>query len=392
MREVGILGVGIHPWGKFPDKTYLDLGIVACRAALRDAGLEWTDVQAVAAGCYVWGGMAGLIAGHQLAYAMGETGIPIVNIYNACATSTAALREACMLVASGTCDIAMAIGMDKSPIGFLPALADDPSDSDYLRWRMAGVSNPAYWALECRRRMHEHGTTEEDLARIKVKASKAGALNPNARFRKQCTLEDVLNSPMVCDPLRLLEICATSDGAAAVIVASMDRVRRHTSKPIKVAGVTVSSSKFGDPAIRVLTLSSPSKATAPYMSESVLAGQAVYEQAGIGPKDVDIVELPDNSSWHELVYLENLGLCELGQAEHLTRSGDTEIGGRIPVCPSGGAASFGEAVSAQGLLQVHENVVQLRGQAGPRQVQGARVALSQVYGMQGNNSAVLLTS
>jgi acetyl-CoA acetyltransferase len=392
MREVGILGVGIHPWGKFPEKTYVDLGVHACRAALDDAGIDWTDVQSLASGCYVWGGMAGLIAGHQLAFAMGETGIPIVNIYNACATSTAALREACMLVGSGSCDIAMAIGMDKSPLGFLPALADDPSDADFLRWRMAGVSNPGYWALECRRRMHEYGTTEEDLARIKVKASRAGALNPNARFRREYTLQDVLNSPMVSDPLRLLEICATSDGAAAVIVASMDRVRQHGGKPVKIAGVTVSSSKFGDPAVRVLTLGSPAIATAPYMSESVLAGQAVYEQAGIGPKDVDIVELPDNSSWHELVYLENLGLCERGQAEHLTRSGATEIGGRIPVCPSGGAASFGEAVSAQGLLQVHENVMQLRGHAGRRQVEGVRVALSQVYGMQGNNSAVLLTS
>jgi len=243
-----------------------------------------------------------------------------------------------------------------------------------------------------RRRMFEYGTTEEDLALIKVKSSKAGALNPNARYRKVYTTADVLNSPMVCDPLRLFEICATSDGAAAVIVASMDRVRQHTSRPVKIAGISVSSSKFGDPAVRVLTLSSPVTATAPYMSESVIAAQMVYEQAGIGPEDVDIVELPDNSSWHELVYMENMGICKRGEAEQLVRNGDTEIGGRIPICPSGGAASFGEAVAAQGLLQVHENVVQLRGQAGPRQVQGAKVAISQVYGMQGNNSAVLLTS
>ncbi len=391
MREVGILGIGIHPWGKFPGKTFVDLGVHATRAALQDAGLEWTDVQAVACGCYVWGGMAGLLAGHQLAYVMGETGIPIVNIYNACATSTAALREAWLMVASEQCDVALAVGLDKSPEGFLPALNDDPHDADYVRWRMVGVSNPGYWGLEARRRMVEYGTTETDLARIKVKASKAGALNPNARYRKVFTLEDVLKSPMVCDPLRLFEICATSDGAAAVIVASLERVRQHTTRPVKIAGVSVSSSKFGDPAIRVLTLSSPLQASAPYMSESVLAAQMVYEQAGIGPEDIDIVELPDNSSWHELVYMENMGICKRGEAEQLMRSGATEIGGRIPVCPSGGAASFGEAVAAQGLLQVHENVMQLRGLAGPRQVEGARVAISQVYGMQGNNSAVLLT-
>jgi acetyl-CoA acetyltransferase len=392
MREVGILGVGIHPWGKFPAKTFVELGVHAVREALRDAAVDWTDIESIASGCYVWGGMAGLLAGHQLAYAMGETGIPIINIYNACATSTAALREAWLQVASGACDVALAVGLDKSPLGFLPALTDDPQDADYVRWRMAGLSNPGYWALECRRRMHEHGTTEEDLARIKVKASKAGSLNPNARFRKVYTQEDVLRSPMVCDPLRLLEICATSDGAAAVIVASMDRVRRHTQKPIKVAGVSVSSSKFGDPAVRVLTLSSPVQATAPFMSESVIAAQAVYEQAGIGPEDVDLVELPDNSSWHELVYMESMGICRPGEAERLIRDGETQIGGRIPVCPSGGAASFGEAVAAQGLLQVHENVMQLRQQAGARQVEGAKVAISQVYGMQGNNSAVLLTT
>ena len=392
MREVGILGIGIHPWGKFRSKTYVDLGVHATQEALKDAGLQWTDIQSMACGCYVWGGMAGLLAGHQLAYVMGETGIPIINIYNACATSTAALREAWLMVASGQCDVALAVGLDKSPEGFLPALGDDPHDADYVRWRMAGVSNPGYWGLEARRRMFEYGTTEEDLALIKVKSSKAGALNPNARYRKVYTTADVLKSPMVCDPLRLFEICATSDGAAAVIVASMERVRQHTSRPVKIAGISVSSSKFGDPAVRVLTLSSPVTATAPYMSESVIAAQMVYEQAGIGPEDVDIVELPDNSSWHELVYMENMGICKRGEAEQLVRNGDTEIGGRIPVCPSGGAASFGEAVAAQGLLQVHENVVQLRGQAGPRQVQGAKVAISQVYGMQGNNSAVLLTN
>jgi len=295
-----------------------------------------------------------------------------------------------MMIASGLCDVALAVGLDTSPEGFFPGLSEDPREIDFLRWRMAGVSNPAYWALECRKRMAEYGTTELHLAKAKVVASKHGALNPNARYQKEFTVEDVMNSPMVCDPLRLYEICATSDGAAAAVVCNMDVARRYTTKPITVAAVSLASSQYGDATIRVPLLSAPATALAPLLSESVVAAKMAFEQAGIGPEDVDFVELPDNSSWHYLQYIETMGFCSPGEAERLLDEGATQIGGSLPICPSGGSASFGEAVAAQGLAQVCELVWQLRGQAGARQVEGARVGMSEVYGAQGNNSAAIL--
>ena len=216
MREVAVIGIGMHRWGKFPEKSFVDLGAVAVRAALADAGLQWTDIPAAVAGLYVWGGATGFNAGSALAGQMGETGIPITNVFNFSATATSVFRSAYLTVASGEQDICLAVGLDKSPVGFLTALgAEDPNDPDQIRFHMVGLTNPAYWAMECRKRMEEHGTTEGHLARAKVAASVHGALNPNALYRKVYTEEEVLASPLVSDPLRLLEICATRDGAAA---------------------------------------------------------------------------------------------------------------------------------------------------------------------------------
>jgi acetyl-CoA acetyltransferase len=197
---------------------------------------------------------------------------------------------------------------------------------------------------------------------------------------------------MVTDPLRLYEICATSDGAGAAILCSKEKAKQYTSKSIEIIASALGSPLYGDPTARIPVVSINPKPGVPVISESWVAAHRAYDEAGIGPDDIDFVELPDNSAWHVLQYFETMDFCGEGEACACLDRGDMAIGGRIPVCPSGGAASFGEAVAAQGLLQVHENVMQLRGLAGPRQVEGARVTLSQVYGMQGNNSAVLLTS
>ncbi|MFC2039345.1 lipid-transfer protein [Chloroflexota bacterium] len=390
MRDVAIIGVGMHPWGKFRDKTFVDLGEVATIEALKDAGIKWVDVQAVACGVYLWGGMGGMLAGHHLAARLGETGIPIVNVSNACATAGSALRTAYMMIAAELCDVALAVGLDMSPEGFFPAISEDPKDLAVLRWKAVGIPNPGYWALECRRRMETYGTTQLHLAKAKVAASKHGALNPHARYRREFSVDEVMNSPMVCDPLRLYEICATSDGAAAVVVCSLDTARKYTAKPIIVAAASLASSEYGDVTIRIPQLSSPVTPLAPLLSESAMAARMAYTQAGIGPEDVDLVELPDNSSWHYLQYLETMGFCNPGEAERLLDEEATQIGGKLPICPSGGAASFGEAVAAQGLAQVCELVWQLRHQAGSRQVEGAKVGMAQVYGAQGNNAAVIL--
>jgi acetyl-CoA acetyltransferase len=391
MREVAIVGVGLHPWGKFPDKTFVDMGVEAVVRALEDANMQWRDIQSVVSGIWIWGGNNGFNAGQSLAAVMGETGIPITNVFNMCATATSVLRTAYHVVASGEQDICLAVGLDKSPAGFLTAVGrPEPTDTDYLRWKMLGLTNPGYWAIECRKRMMKFGTTECHLAKAKVACSKHGALNPSALYRKVYTEDEVLKSPMVCDPLRLYMICATRDGAAAVILCSADKAKKFSVKPIKVAGVGLGSSLYGDPTIRLGLLSTITEGETPCLSESAMSARMAFEKAGIGPEDVDFVELPDNSSWHYLQYLETIGFCKEGEAERLLDEGETMIGGRLPVCPSGGASSFGEAVAAEGLLQVCELVCQLRGQAGARQVEGAKVGMAQTYGMLGNSAAAIL--
>jgi len=390
MKDVCIIGAGMHPWGKFPDKSFEELGIFAVREAFKDAGVEWKDIQFMACSSLTWEGMMGIVGGNSISDALGGRGIPVQNCHNACATSGSVLRACCQAVASGSADLALALGVDKSPGGFFPVVAPNPTDLDFRRLRAVGIPNPSYWALMLRRRMAEFGTTEVHLAKIKVKNSKHGVHNPNARFRREFTLEEVLASPMVTDPLRLYEICATGDGAAAVVVCSKDMARRLTNKPIIVAGCSLSSAMFGDPNIPIPRLSTTARPTAPALSESVSAAKLAYEEAGIGPGDVDFAELPDNSSWHELVYTEIAGFAKPGEAERLLDEGATSLGGRFPINPSGGSSSMGEAPGAQGLAMVCELVLQLRGQAGLRQVEGAKVGYSQVYGAQGCNSAVIL--
>ena len=396
-REVAVVGVGMHPWGKFPDKDFADMGEVAVRGALQDADMQWKEIESVVSGCWVWGGTNGMNAGPRLAATMGETGIPILNIFNMCATSCGVLREAYLQVASGAYDTCLAVGLDKSPTGFFATMGkEDPErfecvDTDYLRWRMVGVSNPAYWALDMRKRMEKYGTTPETLAMCKVAISKHAAMNPMAVYKKQYTVEEVLNSPTVSDPLTLYMISPTRDGAAAVILMSMEKARQFTSNPITVAGVGLGSSLYGDPTARLGLLYAPvQKEGSTIISESYQAAKEAYEMAGIGPKELDFAEYPDNSPWHYLQYMETLGFCDEGEADKMLNDGETLVGGKIPVCPSGGASSFGEVIGAQGLAACLEIVEQLRGTAGERQVKGAKAALAQTYGQLGNSAAVIL--
>lgn len=391
MREISLVGAGLHPWGKFKGKTFVELGTVAIEGALKDADIEWKELQAIFSGIYIYGGNAGHLSGQYLESVFGETGIPVVNVYNACATGSAALRMAYNSIASGEVDTALAVGVDISPEGFLSAKSDDPrQDRDVLRWRMTGMPNPVYWALECRKRMAKYGTTDEDLARVKAVLSQYGAKNPNARYKKVYTMEEVLNSPMVCDPLRLYEMCATSDGAAALILSASPRAIRKANQPVKIAATAMGSAVYGDPTLRISALSAPAKAEAPLLSESYVACRQAYEKAGIGPDDVDVLELPDNSSWHYLQYLETCGFCREGEAESMLREGQTQIGGKLVVCPSGGFSSFGEAIGAQAVWQVVEASNQLRGRCGERQVRNARVAMAQTYGLMGNSGTTIL--
>ena len=391
-REVVVLGSGMHPYGLFPEKSAVEMGAEAAMNAVKDAGVRWRDIEIIAAGVIGHAGMSGLFAGHELAGVVGETGIPIVNVSNACATGNSAIRVVADAIALGRCDIGLAVGWDKFAGGFYSYRggAEDSADMDYIRWRIVGNSNPAYWALECRKRMEKYGTTELQLAKAKAVVSKCGALNPYARYRKVFTVDEVLASPYVVEPLRLYEICATSSGGAAAVLCSMDVARKYTTRPVIVAGCCVASSLYGDPTIRIPFVSASAIPETPLLSESYMAAKMAFEEAGMGPDEMDLVELPDNSSWHYFQYLETDGFCKPGEAEKLLDAGETEIGGKLPVNPSGGPASLGEAFPCQGVAQVYEIFRQLRGESGPRQVEGAKAGFGQVYGGQGNNAAVIL--
>ena len=240
--------------------------------------------------------------------------------------------------------------------------------------------------------MAKFDTTEEDLARVKVVLSEYGSKNPDARFKKVYTMEEVLASAYVCDPLRLYEICPVATGAAAVIVTADKNLISKADKAVKIEAVTMGSAMYGDPTIRIGVVSCPAVPEAPLLSESYSASHQCYEKAGIGPEDVEYFELPDNSSWHYLVYLECSGFCEEGGADKMLRDGETKIDGRLPTNLSGGFSSHGEAVAAQALWQVIECANQLRGRCGERQVQKKmKVAMAQTYGLMGNSGTTILT-
>ncbi len=393
MKDVAVLGVGMHPWGKWPEKKFVEFGLAAANNALKDANLDWKDVQLVAAGSTMYSGTPGLLAGSTLAEEMGWTGIPVVNNFNACATGAYAMGTARAYILSGMCDVALCIGMDWAPKGFFaPLESKDPKDLDTLRFKLLGATNPSYFALYAMRRMQKYGTTEKDLALVKVKNSRHGLHNPNARFRKEFTMEEVLNSPMVASPLRLFELCATSDGAAAVILSSMEFSKKRSSKPVTIAAISAISPKYPEAIINVPKFSTDSLFSSgePEAHFQQLVAQRACEEAGIGPEDLDLAEVYDLSSAYELDWYEYVGLCKPGEAERLLNDGDTTIGGRVPVNPSGGLSCFGEAVPAQAIAQVCELTWQLRGMAGKRQVEGAKVGLTINFGLQGNASSVIV--
>jgi acetyl-CoA acetyltransferase len=392
-REVAVLGVGMHPFGKFPRKGPIRLGCEAILHALDDAGLAWRDIQyLVASVTPEVKGNESILPGQVLCEKMGELGIPVINVSNVCGSGGVALKVASQAIALGECDIALAVGFDCSPEGFFPGTlgSRNINDANFMRWAIAGAPNPAHWAMECHKRMAQCGTTEHTLAMTKVLPSRNSIHNPYARYKKVYTVEEVIASPMVCEPLHLLEICATSDGAGAVILSSMDVARKLSVKPITLAATTTSHAQYGDGTVHLMAVSFHGDQKTPPASEAWIAAKAAYEQAGIGPEDVDLVELPDNSAWHYLNYLETLGFAKEGEADRLVEDEETAIGGKIPACTSGGFASFGETTAAMGQFQVCELVWQLRGTAGARQVQGAKVGLAQLYGGNGNCTVTIL--
>lgn len=388
--EVAILGVGMHPWGKW-GKNFVEYGVKAARNALADAGVKWQDIGFVSGAATMRCGYPGYVAGATFAQALGWQGAEVNTSYAACASGSQALAAARAKILAGACDVALVIGADTTPKGFLaPQKGERPDDPDWVRFRL-GITNPTYFALYARRRMEIYGDTQDDFALVKVKNAKHGFTNPNARYRKEFSAADVAASAMVADPLRLMDICATSDGGAAIIISSLEYAKKiGRGDAVKIAAISTVTPTFASAIIEMPDLATDSAAAMQAHSFRAALPKKAYEEAGISPKDVSVAEVYDLSTALELDWMEDLQLCERGEAARLVRDGVTAISGRLPINPSGGLACFGEAVPAQALAQVCELTWQLRGQAGARQVANAKVGITANQGLFGHGSSVIV--
>ncbi len=385
MREVAIIGVGAHETGQFAGKELKDIAYPAVWNAIDDAGVEPADINVA----YVGNSLGGLLTGQEgvrgqvLLQHSGITGIPIINVENACASAATALRGAWLEVASGAADVALAVGAEKMFIGdsarTIGALSG-VSELDLSRMGMQFTTSYAiHPKINLKSRMAEYGWTIEDFAKPAVKNSANGALNPLAQHRRLLTIEQVVQSRVVVDPLTLYMCSSISDGAAAAVVCSLDAAKKFTSKqPIRIAACTLRSGVYRLPNDERL-------------DTAATTAQAAYEEAGIGPEDLDAIELHDAMAPAELMLYERLGLCGPGEGPKLIDDEVTTLNGRVPVNPSGGLCSRGHPVGATGLLQIAELVWQMRGEAGGRQIEKRpKVTLAQNQGglLLGQDSAV----
>ena len=375
-RAVEIAGIGLHPFGRFEDKTVTDLGVAAAHDALRDAG----NPQFQAAFCGT--AYAGVAAGHKVLGALGLTGTPIVDVEAGCASGGPALMLAANAIRAGQYDCALVFGIEKMPRGIIRSSFFEP-------WREeAGLAaTPAYFALRAQRLMRDSGVTKEQLAQVVVKNRAQGVDNPNAMFRGEVTAEEVLGSRVVCEPLHLWMLCSPNEGAAAVVLRAA--TANGAAPRVTLEAAALRSHLPGS----VLSEGTPLSGLTDESDidpPTTLAARDAYDEAGVGPGDVDVVECQDTDAARELLSYEELGLGPKGDAGKWIAEGVTRVGGRLPVNPSGGLLSKGEPLGASALGQVVELVTQLRGQAGPRQVDGARLALAHTVGRGANASVVIV--
>jgi acetyl-CoA acetyltransferase len=379
MTSVEIAGIGLHSFGRFDGVTVTDIGVTAVRQALAEAEVGRGGFQAAFCGT-AYGGVA---TGHKVLGALGMTGMPIVDVEAGCASGAAALMLGRAAIDAGQYDTVVVFGVEKMPRGIIRSSFFDPWQEE------AGfAATPAYFALRAQRFMMSSGVTKDHLAAVVVKNRRHGMHNPDAMYRSEVTAEAVLSSRVVSEPLHLWMLCSPNEGAAAVVLRRADTSGAAAEGRVELAAAVLRSHLPG----AVLSESTPMAGliddTLP--TPSTLAATDAYEQAGLGPRDLDVVECQDTDAARELMSYEELGLCAAGGAAEMLEAGATSIGGRLPVNPSGGLLSKGEPLGASALGQVVEVVRQLRGKAGPRQVHGARVGLTHTVGRGANAGVVLL--
>ncbi len=378
-RDVAIIGVGVNKWGELWEKSLRDIFVEAALAAIEDAGVDKIDSM------YIGNMTAGLFTGQEhlaslLADYLGVAPIPAARVESACASGGLAVKMGYMDVALGMSDVVLVGGVEKmTDVGTdqaTYALAT-AADQDYEVYN--GITFPGLYAMMARAHMEKYGTTSEQLAQVAVKNHFHGSMNPVAQYPQKITVENVLNSVMIADPLHILDCSPITDGAAAIILCPLEMAKKISKKPaVKIIGI-------GHATDSIALHSRPDMTTLP---ATIKAAQAAYKMANIAPGDLDLLEVHDCFTIAELVVLESLGLFEKGKAAAATASGATTLGGKIPVNTSGGLKSKGHPVGATGVAQVAEIVKQLRGEAGPRQVKDARLGMTQNMGGSGGSTLI----
>ena len=377
-ENVYIIGAGIHPFGRTDGRSGREQGVYAVREALADAGLDWPDIECA------YGGSAAAGNADIMVNELGLTSLPFTNVANGCATGGSSVAAAQQAIASGAYDLALAVGFDKHPRGAFNA---KPKDYGLPEWygQTGMMLTTQFFALKIQRYMQLHGITRTTLGRVAEKAFRNGTLTPHAWRRSEVDLDTILNAPMVNDPLTKYMFCSPSEGGVALILASEKKMRELGADGVKVAKIAVKtrppdSFEVFQAGVSIREGGKP----------TVLASKAAFEGAGIGPEDINVAQLQDTESGAEIMHMAENGFCKDGEQEQWLAEGWSQIGGRMPINTDGGCIACGEPIGASGLRQVYENVQQLRGRCGERQVAGAKTAYSHVYGAPGMSAVAIL--
>ncbi|GMG88389.1 thiolase family protein [Biformimicrobium ophioploci] len=377
--DVAIVGIGIHPFGRTPGRSGLQQGAYAARQALKDAGVEWKDMQ------FGFGGSASAGSADALVNELGLTGLPFINVANGCATGGSSLISAYNAIKSGEYDIGMVVGFDKHERGAFNA---DPKQMGIGEWygEKGLMITTQFFAMKIQRYMDMYGISRDTLAKVAQKAFMNGSMNPNAWRRDEIPLDEIANSFMVSDPLTKYMFCAPGEGGIALVVCRADKAKQYTDKPIYLKAAAFRSRRFGS-----FEVFAPSQALQQVDGPTVDAASAAFEMAGVGPKDIDVMQLQDTESGAEVMHMAENGFCEHGEQEALIQAGETRIGGKMPVNTDGGCLASGEPIGATGLRQVYETCLQLRGNAEARQVPNdPRLGYTHVYGAPGISAVTIL--
>ncbi len=382
MREVAIIGAGMTRFGELWDRSLRSMGIEAGAAAVNDANIDGADIDAIYVGTMSSGRFVGQEhMGPIIAEYSGFTDrhIPATRVESACASGGLALRQALLSIASGAHDVVVVGGAEKmTDVSSTTATATLAMAADQEWEATFGVTFPALYAMMARRHMHEYGTTREQMAMVAVKNHENGALNPKAHFQTQITMDTVLNGSMVAEPLGLFDCSPVSDGSAAVVLCSMDKAKDYVDKPVKITGNGQASD----------TIALHNRKDICTTNATIYAGKAAYKMANKTPQDIDFVEVHDCFTINEIIATEDLGFFKKGEGGKAVEEGRTKREGEIPVNISGGLKSKGHPVGATGIAQAVEATLQLRGDAGKRQLKDPRVGMTHNVGGSGASCAV----